>query len=65
VIEQLERRFSKHQMLFTTQVYEKVDPTSLDQLRAWFDWTELRIYDINKNGRNHRLFLGARGWPPR
>ena len=65
VIEQLARRFSKHQILFATQVYEKVDPTSLDQLRAGFDWTELRIYDINENGANHGLFLGAQGWAPR
>jgi len=65
IIEQFARRFSSHLILFATQVYEKVNPASLDQLRASFHWTELRIYDINENGRNHGLLLGARGWAPR
>jgi hypothetical protein len=62
VIEQLACRFSNHQILLAAQVHEKVNRTSLDQLRTWFGRTELRIYDIDETGRNHGLFLGTRGW---
>ena len=64
IIEQAVDRFPKHKMLFTTQVYEKVCATSLTQVQARFDWSELRIYDINEKGRNHGLVLGTKGWAP-
>jgi len=28
------------------------------------DWTELRIYNINDEGRNHGILLGTTGWTP-
>jgi len=64
VIEQLVHRFPKHKMLFATQVYEKVCTPSLTQVQARFDWSELRIYDINEKGRNHGILLGTKGWAP-
>lgn len=64
IIEQFERRFSHHKMLFAIQVYEKVSASSLNQIRTLLDWTELRIYDINERGRNHGVLLGSRGWKP-
>src|SRR5262249_11940648 len=48
IIEQVVDRFPKHKMLFATQVYEKVCAASLTQVQALFDWSELRIYDINE-----------------
>jgi len=64
IIEQVVDRFPKHKMLFATQIYEKVCATSLTQVQARFDWSELRIYDINEKGRNHGLVLGTKGWAP-
>lgn len=62
VVERIAGQFSKHKILFATQVYEKVSVPSLTQIRARFDWTELRIYDINGKGRNHGILLGTKGW---
>ena len=64
VIEQVVRRFPRHKMLFGTQVYEKVSAASLAEVQAWFDWSELRIYEINEKGRNHGIFLGTKGCVP-
>lgn len=64
VIEHVVDRFPKHKMLFATQVYEKICTPSLIQVQARFDWSELRIYDINEKGRNHGILLGTKGWLP-
>ena len=65
VIEQIAHQFPKQNILFATQVYEKVSTPSLAHLQTQLDWTELRIYDINEKGRNHGIFLGTKGWVPR
>lgn len=65
VIEQIARQFPKHNILFATQVYEKVSAPSLTQVQTQLDWTELRIYDLNEKGRNHGILLGTKGWVPR
>jgi hypothetical protein len=64
VIEQIVRQLGKQKILFATQVYEKVNKTSLTQLQTRLDWTELRIYDLNEAGRNHGIVLGTKGWAP-
>ena len=65
VIERIARQFSNHNLLFVTQIYEKVSAPSLTQLQTLFDWTELRLYDINQKGRNHGVLLGTKGWAPK
>lgn len=37
---------------------------SLAELRPRFDWTSLRVYDLNAPGKNHGILLGTRGWVP-
>jgi hypothetical protein len=64
IVEQVVRRFSKQKMLFAVQVYEKVSAPSLNQIRTRFEWSELCIYDINDEGRNHGILLGSKGWAP-
>jgi hypothetical protein len=64
VIEQITRQLQKHKILFATQVYEKVDSTSLSEVQGRLEWSELRIYDINEAGRNHGILLGTKGWTP-
>src|SRR5215831_6543497 len=51
VIEQIARKFSVNQILFATQVYEKVSESSLRDVQGRFDWTGLRIYDINEKAQ--------------
>jgi hypothetical protein len=43
-------------------VYELIEPSSLAELEAKFEWSTLRIYDINASRRNHGILLGTIGW---
>jgi hypothetical protein len=36
-----------------TEVHEVNEPTSLKAVEAAFDWTDLRIYDVNVPGLQH------------
>jgi hypothetical protein len=65
VIDQIARQFSGHNILFATQVYEKVTVPSLSDIQTRLDWSDLRIYDINEKGGNHGTLLGTKGWVPR
>jgi hypothetical protein len=50
--------------LLVTQVYERVQAASLADLERRFDWSALRICDIDEAGRNHGLLLGTKGRRP-
>jgi hypothetical protein len=64
IIGRIGRKYAEHKILFATQVYEKIDPASLTELRTVLDWSELRVYDLIAKGRNHGTLLGTRGWEP-
>jgi hypothetical protein len=64
IIGRIGRKYSGHKILFATQVYEKVNPESLEELQAILDWSELRLYRLDVAGRNHGILLGTRGWKP-
>ena len=64
VVEQIACQFSKYKILFATQIYEKVRAHSLAQIQLQLDWSELRVYNINDEGRNHGILLGTKGWTP-
>ncbi|SEC81087.1 hypothetical protein SAMN05444161_1886 [Rhizobiales bacterium GAS191] len=64
ILGRIGRIFPRHKILFATQVYEKVSADSLTELRTMFDWSELRVYDLNVAGRNHGILLGTKGWKP-
>jgi len=51
-------------LLFAIQVYEKLEPASLNELKAQLDWSHLKIYDLNIAGRNHGILLGGKSWTP-
>ena len=65
VIQHIGSQFSKHEILFAIQIYEKVNALSSAQLRKKLEWTDLRVYDINDEGRNHGILLGTKRWSPR
>jgi hypothetical protein len=64
IIGSMARQYSAHPLLFATQVYEKVSADSLAEVRALLEWTDLRVYDLNAEGRNHGILLATKGWTP-
>jgi hypothetical protein len=56
--------YRANRLLFVTQVHEKIVPASLSDYEARFDWSEVRIYDINAEGKRHGVLLSTRGWKP-
>jgi len=64
VVTRIGRTYAAQRLLFATQVYEKVNPDSLADLRAMADWSQPRIYRLNDEGRNHGILLVAKGWKP-
>src|SRR5262249_28667571 len=57
--------YPSRRVLLTTQVYEKLNPTSLCDVQALLDWSDLRIYDLDGAGKNHGILLGTSGWKPK
>jgi hypothetical protein len=64
IIGDITRTYPSQRVLLTTQVYEKLNPTSLRDVQALLDWSELRVYDLNDAGKNHGILLGTSGWKP-
>jgi hypothetical protein len=64
IIGYIMRTYPSQRVLLTTQVYEKLNPTSLRDVQRLFDWSELRVYDLNGAGKNHGILLGTNGWKP-
>ena len=64
IIELLARTFAPRQLLFATQIHEAVNHASLGDVTARFDWSTVRVYEIDKPGHNHGLVLGTMGWQP-
>ena len=64
IVDILQRTFGGKRLLCAIQVYEAIDPDSLAELKPRFDWSALRIYDLNVPGQNHGVFLGTKGWVP-
>jgi hypothetical protein len=56
--------YPSQRVLLTIQVYEKLNPTSLRDVQALLDWSDLRVYDLNDAGKNHGILLGTSGWKP-
>ena len=46
------------------QTYETIEPESLAELQTRFEWSVLRIYNLNAPGQNHGIVLGTSGWRP-
>ncbi|MBV9565178.1 MAG: hypothetical protein JOY90_32715 [Bradyrhizobium sp.] len=64
IVAHIERMYPDRKVLFAVQVYEKVDAPSLAELDAKLDWSMLKVYDLNAEGRNHGILLGTKGWTP-
>jgi hypothetical protein len=64
IVDVLQRAFGHRRLLCAIQVHEVVEPDSLAELRSRFDWSALRIYDLNLPGQNHGIVLGTKEWVP-
>jgi hypothetical protein len=64
IVDFLLSRFSQNHLLCAIQVYEVVLPVSMAELRARFDWSTLRIFQLNTPGQNHGILLGTKDWVP-
>src|SRR5262249_52713352 len=64
IFEFIRTKYPSQRMLLVTQVYEKLNPTSLRDVQALLDWSDLRVYDLNDAGKNHGILLGTSGWNP-
>ncbi|SRR6266478_2549429 len=64
IVDFLLHRFSRNRLLCVIQVYEIVAPVSMVEVRARFDWSKARIYELNVRGQNHGILLGTKGWAP-
>jgi hypothetical protein len=64
IVDFLFHKFSRYRLLCAIQVHETVLPASLAELRTRFEWSTLRVYELNVRGQNHGLLLGSKGWAP-
>jgi hypothetical protein len=64
IVDHLRQDFAQCRLLCAIQSYETIEPESLAELQARFEWSALRIYDLNAPGQNHGIVLGASGWKP-
>jgi hypothetical protein len=64
IVDYIDDIYKEHAILWVTQVHQTIDPISLADLKTRFDWSALRIYDINLEGMKHGVLLGASRWKP-
>jgi hypothetical protein len=55
-------RFAQNPLMCAIQIFETTDELCLAELRKRFDWSTMRIYDLNAPGENHGVLLGTRYW---
>jgi hypothetical protein len=59
IVDFIDGTYKEHSILWVTQVHQTIDSTSLADLKKKFDWSDLRIYDINVEGMKHGVLLGT------
>jgi hypothetical protein len=64
IVRDFEQVYGTQPVLYVTEVHEVNEPTALGAVEAAFDWSDLRIYDVNVPGLQHGVLLGSRRWQP-
>jgi len=64
IIDAIDQLHQDKPLLYVTQVFQHVEPTSLADLASRFEWSELHINDINIEGMKHGILLGSCRWKP-
>lgn len=63
IIHDFEQVYGAQPVLYVIEVHEVNEPKALKAVEAAFDWSDLRIYDVNAPGLQHGVLLGTRRWP--
>jgi hypothetical protein len=63
IVHDFEQVYGAQPVLYVTEVHEVNEPKALKTVEAAFDWSDLRIYDVNAPGLQHGVLLGTRRWP--
>ena len=63
IVHDFEQVYGAQPVLYVTEVHEVNEPKALKAVEAAFDWSDLRIYDVNVPGLQHGVLLGTRRWP--
>ena len=63
ILQDFEQVYGSQPVLYVTEVHEMNKPTALKAVASTFDWSDLRIYDVNAPGLQHGVLLGTRRWP--
>ena len=64
IVDQLQRAFAHCRLVCAIQTHESIQPESLTELQARFEWQTLRMYSLNAPGQNHGIVLSTIGWKP-
>src|SRR5262245_30877141 len=64
IVEDFEHAYKDNRMLYVTQVHQYIESVSLAHFTQRFEWSDLRIYDINVEGMKHGVLLGTKRWVP-
>ena len=64
IVDLVSKLFLRNKLLFAVELLEAFDQGSVAEVTKRFDWSKLRIYDIDVAGRNHGILLGTRNWMP-
>ena len=62
IVADIERAYPDTPILYVVEVHERLVPAPLAALRAGFEWSELRIYDLAGPTGRHGVLLGTRRW---
>ena len=63
IVHDFEQVYGAQPILYVTEVHEVNEPKALKAVVDTFDWSDLRIYDVNVPGLQHGILLGTRRWP--
>lgn len=64
IVDVLMGRFPRNPLLLAVQVFETVEPDSLEDLVRRCEWWARRSYRLDQPGKNHGLVLATQGWTP-
>jgi hypothetical protein len=64
IVDVLMGRFPRNPLLLAVQVFETVEPDSLEDLVRRCEWWVHRSYQLDQAGKNHGLVLATQGWTP-
>jgi hypothetical protein len=64
IVDVVAERLAGRRLLIAVQAFEHLNPQTLADMTARFDWSFVHTYSINAPGKNPALVLGTYGWKP-